>query len=49
VGTASPLIDLGSDLCGESVRLGNGRLDMVSVIEAIEARTDVAGGPPQPD
>jgi 3-hydroxyisobutyrate dehydrogenase len=49
VGTASPLIDLGSDLYGESVRLGNGRLDMVSVIEAIEARTDVAGGPPQPD
>jgi hypothetical protein len=49
VGTASPLLDLGSDLYGESVRLGNGRLDVVSVIAAIEARTDVAGGPPQPD
>ncbi|MFD8867053.1 hypothetical protein ACFV1F_22280 [Streptomyces sp. NPDC059590] len=30
----------GSALYGESVGLGNGRLDMVSVIEAIEARTE---------
>ncbi len=46
VGMASPLLDLSSDLYGESVRLGNGRLDMVSVIEAIEARTEAADGPP---
>jgi 3-hydroxyisobutyrate dehydrogenase len=48
-GMAAPLLDLSSDLYGESVALGNGRLDMVSVMEAIEDRTDVAGGPPQPD
>ncbi len=47
VGMASPLLDLSSDLYGESVALGNGRLDMVSVIEAIEARTVAADGPPQ--
>ncbi|MER7793202.1 NAD(P)-dependent oxidoreductase [Streptomyces sp. NPDC097640] len=39
-GVASPLLDLSSSLYGESVGLGNGRLDMVSVIEAIEARTE---------
>jgi 3-hydroxyisobutyrate dehydrogenase len=39
-GLASPLLDLSSSLYDESVRLGNGRLDMVSVIEAIEARTE---------
>ena len=39
-GLASPLLDLSSNLYDESVRLGNGRLDMVSVIEAIEARTE---------
>ncbi|WP_321960615.1 NAD(P)-dependent oxidoreductase [Paraburkholderia sp. J7] len=39
-GLASPLIDLSSELFGESVGLGNGRLDMVSVVEAIEARTN---------
>jgi len=31
---------LSSNLYDESVQLGNGRLDMVSVIEAIEARTE---------
>jgi 3-hydroxyisobutyrate dehydrogenase len=39
-GIASPLLDLSANLYDESVRLGNGRLDMVSVIEAIEARTE---------
>lgn len=36
---ASPLLDLSSELFRESVALGNGRLDMISVVEAIEART----------
>lgn len=39
IGIASPLLDLSRDLYGESVELGNGRLDMSSVITAIEART----------
>ncbi|MBV7696190.1 NAD(P)-dependent oxidoreductase [Streptomyces sp. TRM70350] len=39
-GCATPLLDLSSGLYGETVGLGNGRLDMVSVIQAIEARTD---------
>jgi 3-hydroxyisobutyrate dehydrogenase len=46
-GLASPLIDLSSTLYGESVDLGNGRLDMVSVVQAIEARThalSIVGG-----
>lgn len=38
-GLATPLLDLSSDLYGESVELGNGRLDMVSVIQSIEQRT----------
>jgi 3-hydroxyisobutyrate dehydrogenase len=38
-GLASPMLDLSSALYGESVHLGNGRLDMVSVVQAIEART----------
>lgn len=38
-GVASPLLDLSQKLYGESLDLGNGRLDMVSVIQAIEART----------
>lgn len=38
-GLATPLLDISRALYGESVDLGNGRLDMVSVIEAIEART----------
>ncbi|MFY3985936.1 NAD(P)-dependent oxidoreductase [Achromobacter xylosoxidans] len=38
-GIASPLLDLSRALYGESVELGNGRLDMTSVIEAIETRT----------
>lgn len=36
---ATPLLDLASKLYGETVALGNGRLDMVSVIRAIEARS----------
>ncbi|NEI70232.1 NAD-binding protein [Rhizobium lusitanum] len=38
-GLASPVLDLCRELYGESVELGNGRLDMVSVVAAIEART----------
>ena len=37
---ASPLLDLASQLYGETVRLGNNRHDMISVLQAIEARTD---------
>lgn len=40
---ASPVLDLCRTLYGESVELGNGRLDMVSVIKAIEARTEALG------
>lgn len=36
---ASPLLDLSRTLYAESVELGNGRLDMISVITAVEART----------
>ncbi len=36
---ATPLLDLSSALYGENVGLGNDRLDMASVIKAIEART----------
>ena len=39
---ATPLLDLSSDLFSETVDRGNGRLDLVSVIEAIEARTKEA-------
>lgn len=39
-GIASPLLDLSRQLYAESVRSGNGRLDMMSVITAIEARTE---------
>ncbi|MEW1819273.1 NAD(P)-dependent oxidoreductase [Arthrobacter sp. NPDC080031] len=38
-GIASPILDLSSALYKESVSLGNARLDMVSVLEAIEARS----------
>lgn len=41
---ATPLLDISRALYGESVDLGNGRLDMVSVIEAIEARTAALDG-----
>ncbi|WP_254647470.1 NAD(P)-dependent oxidoreductase [Streptomyces sp. GbtcB6] len=41
-GIATPMLDLSSELYGESVRLGNARLDMSSVLTAIEARTDTA-------
>ncbi len=40
VGMASPVPDVCRTLYGESVELGNGRLDMVSVVAAIEARTE---------
>ncbi|WP_406446307.1 NAD-binding protein [Streptomyces sp. NBC_00631] len=43
-GIATPLLDLSSELYAESVRLGNGRLDMSSVLTAIEARTDRTTG-----
>lgn len=36
---ATPLLDAASNLYGESVELGNGREDMISVIKAIEARS----------
>lgn len=37
---ATPLLDVSSRLYGESVRFGNGHLDMTSVLEAIEAQTE---------
>ncbi|MGG6895313.1 MULTISPECIES: NAD(P)-dependent oxidoreductase [Rhizobium] len=42
-GMASPILDLCRTLYGESVELGNGRLDMMSVVAAIEARTAALG------
>lgn len=42
-GMASPVLDLCRALYGESVELGNGRLDMASVLNAIEARTATLG------
>ncbi len=42
-GMASPVLDLCRELYGESVELGNGRLDMSSVLKAIEARTAALG------
>jgi 3-hydroxyisobutyrate dehydrogenase len=39
IGIATPLLDQSRALYGESVELGNSRRDMVSVLEAIEART----------
>ncbi len=42
-GMASPVLDLCRILYGESVELGNGRLDMMSVVKAIEARTAALG------
>ena len=41
-GIASPLLDLASQLYRETVSLGNSRQDMISVLQAIEARTDNA-------
>jgi 3-hydroxyisobutyrate dehydrogenase len=38
-GVATPLLDAGIQLYEEALELGNGRLDMVSVLGAIEART----------
>jgi 3-hydroxyisobutyrate dehydrogenase len=46
---ASPLLDLASLLYGESLERGNARLDMVSVLEAIEARTAAPGAYPSED
>lgn len=43
-GIASPLLDLASELYGESVVLGHGRDDMSSVLAAIEARDDGSVG-----
>ncbi|GGN10590.1 hypothetical protein [Streptomyces fuscichromogenes] len=43
------MLDLSSELYGESVRLGNARLDMSSVLTAIEARTDTATLRPSAD
>jgi 3-hydroxyisobutyrate dehydrogenase len=43
-GVATPLLDTGIQLFEEAIELGNGRLDMVSVLEAIEARTRTAAG-----
>lgn len=40
---ASPVLDLCRELYGENVELGNGRLDMSSVLEAIGARTAALG------
>ncbi|WP_210479301.1 NAD-binding protein [Naasia sp. SYSU D00948] len=37
-GIATPLLDLASELYRESVEFGNGRRDMTSVLEAIQAR-----------
>lgn len=42
VGASTPLLELSSTLYRESIDLGNGRLDMSSVLEAIEARSAVS-------
>lgn len=42
-GLASPLLDACHALFEETVERGDGRADMVAVLRAIEARTDVAG------
>lgn len=43
-GIATPLLNLASDLYGESVGLGNAREDMISVLQSIEARTAALSG-----
>ncbi|WCA72648.1 NAD(P)-dependent oxidoreductase (plasmid) [Agrobacterium tumefaciens] len=43
-GIATPLLNLASDLYGESVGLGNAREDMISVLQSIEARTEALSG-----
>ena len=45
VGMASPLLDVGLALFEESVARGDGQLDMVAVIRAIEARTAAGAAP----
>jgi 3-hydroxyisobutyrate dehydrogenase len=47
-GIATPLLDLASDLYGESVALGNAREDMISVLRSSEARTLALTGPNLP-
>lgn len=37
--TSTPLLDLASELYAETVDLGDGREDMISIIRAIETRT----------
>jgi len=44
-GVASPLMDVCSDLYGESMEIGRGGDDMVAVVAALERRTDILGGP----
>lgn len=43
-GAATPLLDAGLALYAEGVALGDGRLDMVAVLHAIEARAAAAAG-----
>jgi len=45
-GLASPMLDLASELYGESVALGNARMDMATVIQAIEARSRLLSDAP---
>ncbi|WP_329190166.1 NAD(P)-dependent oxidoreductase [Actinacidiphila glaucinigra] len=45
-GLASPLLDVCHALFDETVEQGGGRADMVAVLRAIEARTDLDGGLP---
>jgi 3-hydroxyisobutyrate dehydrogenase len=42
-GVATPLLDTGIRLYEEALALGYGRLDMVAVLQAIEARTAAVG------
>jgi 3-hydroxyisobutyrate dehydrogenase len=42
-GIASPILDVSRSLFGESVVAGHGQIDLISVIKAIEARTDAIG------
>jgi 3-hydroxyisobutyrate dehydrogenase len=44
-GVATPLLDAGIQLYEETLALGHGRLDMVAVLQAIEARTAAVGSP----
>ncbi|WP_030562111.1 NAD(P)-dependent oxidoreductase [Streptomyces aureocirculatus] len=46
-GVASPLLDVCHALFADTVRLGHGDLDMVAVLRALEARTEVLGPVPR--